>query len=388
MSKYLKGWLMPTCLILSALAYMQGGWWLLAPFLGTSALFVLGDWLLPNDMSEPPLFQSFLLNFPLYAILLLMALMDFSLLWLTGTGDLLGFGALVQQYLGFDMIAAREATAHWGMWLGGAISAGALNAYAGTVAGHELTHRTSRPFDVFMGRWMLAFTADTTFAIEHVYGHHVTVATQEDPATARRGESFYAFTLRSTFGGFFHAFQIERQRLIKLGKSIWNPFNSPVMRGMIENIALFVVAYYIGGWAAVGLWAAVVVIGKQFLELANYFEHYGLVREDGKPVEPRHSWNSNHWMSTNVLFSLARHSHHHAEAEAPYWTLHAYPNAPQLPCGYITMMFISLVPPLFKHLMTPALNEWDRKQASAGERKLAAEASRKSGMAGLTIAHS
>jgi len=137
----------------------------------------------------------------------------------------------------------------------------------------------------------------------------------------------------------------------------------------------------------VGFWGLIAFVGKQYLEITNYFEHYGLVRVPGEPVQPRHSWNSNHWASTNVLFSLARHSHHHAEGEAPYWTLYAYPNAPMLPNGYLSMLLIALVPPLFKKMMTPALNEWDEQHASPAERKLAQQASQQSGMSGLKIAH-
>ncbi|MBI5922860.1 MAG: alkane 1-monooxygenase [Betaproteobacteria bacterium] len=388
MSKYIKGWLLPVSVTLSIWAFMQGGWWLTAPFIVTVILFTVGDWVLPPDLSEPLKGQRFLLNLPLYTILPLLFIMNFTLIWLIGAGDFLGYGAWVGEHFGIDLRAARAATSHGGMWFGSALSAAIMNAYGGTVAGHELTHRTARPFDLFMGRWMLALTADTTFAIEHVYGHHVRVATSDDPATALRGESFYGFTVRSTLQGYAHAYQLERERMVKLGKSIWNPLVSPLMRGMLENILLFLAAYVIAGWAGVGLWLAVVFVGKQFLELTNYFEHYGLVREPGKPVQPRHSWNSNHWMSSNVLYSLARHSHHHAEADAPYWTLNAYPNAPMLPGGYITMVLIALYPPLFKRLMAPALIAWDRKHATPGELRLAAEANRRSGMPELMAANS
>jgi alkane 1-monooxygenase len=284
------------------------------------------------------------------------------------------------------MWAAREASTHWAMWVGAIAGAALLNATAGTVAGHELTHRTAKPFDLFLGRWMLAFTADTSFAIEHVYGHHVRIGTVSDPATARRGESFYQFTRRSTIFSYVHAYQLERARLAKLGKTIWNPLNSPFMMGNLENLSFFVVAYAMAGFTGLAIWFVVAFIGKQFLELTNYFEHYGLVREPSQPVQPRHSWNSNHWMSSNVLYSLARHSHHHAEADAPYWTLRAYPNAPMLPAGYLSMIIIALFPPLFKRLMVPALNAWDETQANPAERALARQASVGSGMQGLKIA--
>ena len=58
-----------------------------------------------------------------------------------------------------------------------------------------------------------------------------------------------------------------------------------------------------------------------------------------------------------------------------------------LPNGYLSMLLIALVPPLFKKMMTPALNEWDEQHASPAERKLAQQASQQSGMSGLKIAH-
>ncbi|MGA0104631.1 MAG: alkane 1-monooxygenase, partial [Steroidobacteraceae bacterium] len=270
--------------------------------------------------------------------------------------------------------------------MGGVLSAGLLNALAGTVAGHELTHRTSRPFDLVLGRWLLTLTADTSFAIEHVYGHHARVATPDDPATARRGESFYAFAWRSTIHSYVHAYQMEKGRLAKFGKSVWNLRVSPFMRGNLQNLVPAVAAFALAGLTGLAVWVVIAIIGKELLEIQNYFAHYGLVRESGKPVQPHHSWNSNHWMSTNVLYSLARHSHHHAAADAPYWTLDAMPESPNLPGGYLTMVPVALIPPLFKRLMTPALNEWDRKYATPAEREMARAASLKSGMRGLDLA--
>ena len=52
---------------------------------------------------------------------------------------------------------------------------------------------------MFVGKWLLAFSWDCTFAIEHVYGHHKDVCLDEDPASAKRGENIYLFILRSTF---------------------------------------------------------------------------------------------------------------------------------------------------------------------------------------------
>lgn len=370
MIKYLTSWLTPLLVGFSIAAFLQGGWFLWAPLIAQLLIFIVGDAILPKDESEPSLGHPFLLNLPVYTVLPLLLMMDLILIWLVGSGDFGGIGAWAQSNLNVDFFAARAGTDHWAMWLGGLLSAALTNAVAGTVAGHELTHRTNSMFDMFMGRWMLALTADTSFAIEHVYGHHARVATPEDPATARRGESYYTFTLRSTIFSYVHAYQLERNRLAKLNKSIWMPMNSPFMRGNLQNLALFGAAYWISGWTGLACWAAIALIGKQFLEMTNYFEHYGLLRVPGQPVEPRHSWNSNHWMSSHVMYSLARHSHHHAAAEVPYWKLRAYPNAPMLPMGYLTLIVLSLVPPVFKKIMEPALKNWDEKHATPEERKL------------------
>jgi hypothetical protein len=249
MSKYIKGWLMPVIGVLFAFAMSHGGWWMWAPFVGAILFFIGADMLLPRDTSGPPKVEiQMLLNLPLYTILPLLCVLNFSVLWLLAPGDILGWGAFLQTHTGIDLFAAREATNHWGMWAGCIVSAGLLNAVGGTVTGHELTHRTASPFDLFMGRWMLAFTCDTSFAIEHVYGHHVRVATDADPATGRRGESFYKFTVRSTIVSYVHAFQMERARLQRLGKSIWNPIASPFLRGNLENLTIFVVAFLMAGW--------------------------------------------------------------------------------------------------------------------------------------------
>ncbi len=386
MSKYLKGWLMPVIGTFYQFLLIKGGWWMWAPLGLTLVFFIGADRLFPRDTSGPPKVQiSALLNLPLYLILPMLCMLNFTVLWMFGSGDMLGYGAWMQDHMGVNLFAGREATTSWVQWAGCILCVGLMNAVGGTVTGHELTHRTGHPFDLFMGRWMLAFTCDTSFAIEHVYGHHVQVGTDADPATARRGESFYRFTVRSTIMSYVHAFKLERARLKRAGKSVWNPLVSPFMRGNLENFTFFAAAYGIAGWPGVGFWAILTFVGKQYLEITNYFEHYGLVRVPGQPVQPRHSWNSNHWASTNVLFSLARHSHHHAHGEAPYWTLNAYPDAPMLPNGYLSMLLIALVPPMFKKIMTPALNEWDVKHATAAERKLAKQASVNSGMNGLDI---
>jgi hypothetical protein len=49
------------------------------------------------------------------------------------------------------------------------------------------------------------------FLVEHNRGHHVNVATPEDPASARLGESFWQFLPRTVIGGLLSAWTLEKK---------------------------------------------------------------------------------------------------------------------------------------------------------------------------------
>ena len=80
------------------------------------------------------------------------------------------------------------------------------------------------------------------------------------------------------------------------------------------------------------------IIGFSLLEVVNYLEHYGLLRqkrEDGRyeRTRPEHSWNSNNVASNVLLYHLQRHSDHHANPMRRYQALRHFDEAPELPTG-------------------------------------------------------
>ncbi|WP_319001181.1 fatty acid desaturase [Burkholderia cepacia] len=93
--------------------------------------------------------------------------------------------------------------------------------------------------------------------------------------------------------------------------------------------------------------------GKALLEIVNYMEHYGIVRDPGTPVQPRHSWNTNRRISSWSMFNLTRHSHHHAQGEVPYQDLKPFADAPMMIGGYLTTIVVAMIPPLSHRLMPP-----------------------------------
>ncbi len=225
---------------------------------------------------------------------------------------------------------------------------------AATNVAHELVHRLHSPASMAVGRWLLAFSFDTTFSIEHVHGHHRQVCTPADPASARRGEHPLAFAIRSTVQGNISAARIEAERLRRKGLPLWSLHNR-IVTGQLMSLALLAAAWALGGFWGAAAFAVAGVQGKMYLELVNYIEHYGLVRAPGGRIEPRHAWNTYRRISSALLYNLPRHSHHHMFAAKPFWTLEAEPGGPTYPHGYMTMILISLVPPLWR---APSIRCW------------------------------
>ncbi len=369
--------LMTLMLLLAVAGFAAGGIWMGTALIVEGGLVVLLDGLLGDDASvlEPP--RPGLLDALLFSTLPLALLMNGVLWWMTGRGDGLGLGAWFRGHTAYDPFAARAATQPW-HWVLAILGAALITAASATNVGHELSHRTRSPFSVLWGRWLLAFSGDASFSVEHVYGHHAKLCTLEDPASARRGETVFTFILRSTVQQWISAWQIEAARLARKGHATWG-WRNLIFRGWLMSAALLGLAWSLGGPRAAAFFALVAAAAKAFLEAINFVEHYGLVRVPGSKIEPRHSWNSNAAMSGWVLYNLVRHSDHHAEGSKPFWRLRPLPEAPTLPYGYMTMLLIAGLPPLFRRLMAPRLREWDRTHANGAERALAEEASLKAG---------
>ncbi len=350
------------------LSFLYGQAWMWLGFTFLVAASVIGDRLLPHDTSRIEGNPSRILNFLLYSIFPLLLVNVFAFIWQMTPGDWLGIGQWASDLFGIDALAHKEArsTVHT---IGAILSMGLLSASGGTNVAHELVHRTWDPKAVYLGRFLLSFTFDTSFSIEHVYGHHANIATRKDPASARRGESLLPFAIRSTYGAIKGAWAIECERLRKRKLRVWG-YHNRFLQGQLISVALLALYASAGGWQAIVLCLGVGIYGKAYLEMVNYIEHYGLVRVPGSPVAPRHSWNSNHYMSSILLYNLTRHSHHHEKGHLPFWKLEPMAHSPMLPYGYMSMILLALVPPVYKRVMNPRLSEWDLNFASEAEKSL------------------
>lgn len=238
----------------------------------------------------------------------------------------------------------------------------------GITVAHELGHKKSAIERIY-SKILLMTVCYMHFYIEHNRGHHVHVATPLDPATARRGENFYSFWIRSVVGSYRHAWALEKERLEKKNRRLLSVQNEmiwftilPILFCAILTIAT---SMYMNrtAWEVPAFFFAQSIIAFSLLEAINYVEHYGIERRELSPgkferVNPLHSWNASHLISNFFLFQLQRHSDHHAFAHKRYQVLNHYDESPQLPFGYPTMLMMALVPPLWFAVMDKRLERW------------------------------
>jgi len=234
----------------------------------------------------------------------------------------------------------------------------AFGVYFGQVANsnaHELIHTN--------GRWPRRLGTSVFIALlfghhvsAHRLVHHVAVASDADPNSARRGESFYHFWPRAWIGSFRAGLQAEtrlRQRKSET-PPIWTHPYVGYVGGAFLCLAL---AGVIAGWRGVIVYVVLTGHAQMLLLLADYVQHYGLrrrKREDGtlEPAGLRHSWNATPWYSAAMMLNAPRHSDHHMNPARRFPALRLDPDTmPVLPRSLPVMAIIAMVPPLWRQMM-------------------------------------
>lgn len=244
--------------------------------------------------------------------------------------------------------------------VGRILSMGLLTTFAINL-GHELGHHDSLK-DQFLAKMMLLTSLMMHFFIEHNRGHHKNVATLEDPSTARKNESVYAFWIRAISHEYISAWYLEKKKMKILGLPNISFRNEMIQFHFIQATFLWVIIYFFG-WQICLYFVASSVIAYVSFETVQYIEHYGLLRDQNtkgryERVEVHHSWNSNHVFGRLMMFNLSRHSDHHFRPAKKYQKLNHQSRAPQLPTGYPGMMILSLLPPLWFRLMNKRIKRY------------------------------
>ena len=328
----------------AALGAWLGGFWI---FLAPVSAFVLVPALdcamklnearLPSDTDVSQLYWHRLLTWLWVPVQLTMI---FGLIWIATFGHLAWW----------EIVAMATAVG---------ISSGGI----GITYAHELAHQQNK-FERSLSEVLMCSTFYGHWCLEHVYGHHINVATPEDPATARAGETIYQFLPRVLIGTVVSAWHIQRDQLKRREAGFFSRHNA-FLRYAGWTFLFVSLAAIIGGWMGIMILSIQSIVAVLLLELVDYVEHYGLMRrrrdnEKYEPTQPHHSWNSGHQASNWLLINLQRHSDHHYKPRKRFPTLQSYPTteAPQLPYGYPWMVLLALIPPLYFKIMQPRLAAW------------------------------
>lgn len=236
-------------------------------------------------------------------------------------------------------------------------SCGLMNGFAVATA-HELGHKKGG-LERWLSKICLATGCYGQYMIDHNRGHHRDVATPEDSGSARFGENFWGYMLRRQLphSTLFRPWQLEKERLARKGMGPWTLQNEFIQPMLISAVTYGVIVA-LWGWPVVLYLIAVAFIAYLFLALADYIEHYGLLREklpDGRyaRVRPEHSWNTDHVASNVIFWNVQRHSDHHAWPTRRYQSLRSFEQVPNMPTGYPGMFGIALIPPLWRAIMYP-----------------------------------
>lgn len=137
---------------------------------------------------------------------------------------------------------SQEAGIAWLGLLGLIISTGGVGGFCINL-GHEIGHKRG-PLERWLAKLILAPTFYGHFTIEHNRGHHRDVATPQDPASSRMGESIWRFVWREMPGAWRRAWALERERTRLDGQAFWS-WHNEILQAAAITVAL---------WAGLSLW--------------------------------------------------------------------------------------------------------------------------------------
>lgn len=311
-----------------------------------------------GDLMAMPTLQNLVMYFMLPVFVLLQGVMVWRVFeYVSGVpiGQMELFGFLtVQQGITGSQLSGAAISA--GMFLG-----------IGIIYGHELAH--TKGFSFTISRLMMGLSAASHFCYAHVYNHHLELAHEDDPATAPRGRSLYAHLPLSYLGQSKFLFEMEKQRLARLGVPFIS-WQNRWIRGYAMSLPTIAVFWWAGAWTGLLVLIVMWLISNFELEALNYMEHYGLIREKGQPIDYRHSWDNSTAFTSWFFIEIGRQADHHDRGETHFWELEDV-GAPNTGWGYFTLFAVCLVPPAWHAYMKPVLARWDEELATPGEQKIA-----------------
>jgi alkane 1-monooxygenase len=233
---------------------------------------------------------------------------------------------------------------------------------------HELIHRPTFT-ELYHARAVLLFSNYNHFWVEHVWGHHKRVATDEDPASSALNEPLWTFIPKCWYYSLLSACRLENKFLENRDCS-WFNINNRILYPFLASFLIDYAIYQYFGPKALFMQIVQSIWTAFLTDQANYIEHYGLRRkrlsdrtdewgwyDDYEKPGWMHAWNTGDRISNWMLFKIERHPDHHVNAGRPYQILRTFKESPTYPTGYAGMFVLSWFPPLWYAVMNPLVKK-------------------------------
>ncbi|AGK54553.1 fatty acid desaturase [Bacillus sp. 1NLA3E] len=350
-----------TIIVLAAIyGYILGGQWVWIGSVGVIVFLLLGDLLFGKDEAKRNIKYPWIPNFVLYLHVPLMFVLYGAYCW-----------RILQGFNEPNTVMTVLAYA------GCVITATFMGAVPNVPISHELYHQRSM-VGKFLGFTGSVFWGDPMRLLPHNYGHHNEIGIwYKDSDTAYRGESVYTFVFRATWMSFTEGIKLEKENQSKKGRSLFS-LTSKVTRSVLLLALLIGGFYYFSGWFGTALCILSLALAKLLVEVFNYTQHYGLIRTEGAPIQPNHSWEHRWTFSRIAGLEITTHSEHHQDAYIPYYELKPSQIDNRMP-SIILCFLMALVPPLWFKFVKTKLKKMDLNYANPDELVLARKANEKAG---------
>lgn len=243
-------------------------------------------------------------------------------------------------------------------WVGAGLSFWTCFIFA-TVIGHELVHQR-RPERRRLGRLLAGLVGYPVLGHEHM-PHHATSGNVEDAEWPAVNESVWSFAARRTMRVCRSAAEYHTVIGTRLG-SWWRG-------GLVEAAAATMAAWGVfglaGGLPGAVLYAVVAAAVWFAMQAITYLQHWGLGEDSVTGArDGQLAWEDGCKLQAWMTLSISYHQAHHLAPSRPFYLARPAADSPRLPAGYVILLFASLVPPVWRRLMLPALARWKLDPAS------------------------
>lgn len=225
-----------------------------------------------------------------------------------------------------------------------------------TCVAHDLIHRKG-PQDALAGHYIAGLTGYPLLGNEHLR-HHARAGDTAGAEWPSVDESVWRFFARRA--------SVILRSAYAPGAAFWN------VRARGRNVLGLRVATatslaacglfaYAGGWRGAALYVGVAVAVMFGMQLFTYIQHWGLGEDRlGASASRGYGWEDDCKLQSWMTMGISLHDAHHQSSHLPYYRVALTPDSPRLPAGYVVLMIVCLIPPLWRRVMLPALEHWQR----------------------------